>query len=110
MAQQRQRAQSQHVRRGLVAGEQQQAGDADELVVGEVGAVLTHQHAEDVVAGITPGPLDQRSHVDTSLPLQVQPFGNGHGQVELTRAALLEFVAVVVGHAEKLADRQGRDR
>ena len=55
MPQQRQRAEPEHVRRGLVAGQQQQAGDADEFVVGELVAVLADQHAEDVVAGVAAG-------------------------------------------------------
>ena len=51
VAQQRKGAQPQHVRRGLVAGQQQQAGDADQFVVCQLVAVLADQHAEDVVAG-----------------------------------------------------------
>ena len=59
VTQQRERAEPQHVRRGLVPGEQQQAGDADEFVVGQLGAVLADQHAEDVVTGLRAGALDQ---------------------------------------------------
>ena len=84
-------------------------GDADELVVGELVAVLADQHAEDVLARLPPRPRDQRGHVLAALPLQFQPLGDRNGQVELARAALLEVLAVVVGHAEQFADHQRRD-
>ena len=41
---------------------------------------------------------------------QLQPLGHRNGQVELAGAAALEVVAVVIGHAEQLADHQRRDR
>ena len=49
-------------------------------------------------------------HVGAALPLQFEPLGNRNGQVQLAGAAALEVVAVVVRHAEQLADHQRRDR
>jgi len=51
MPEQCQCAETEHVRRGLVPGKQQQVCDADELVVGELVAVIADKHAEDVLAG-----------------------------------------------------------
>ena len=42
-------------------------------------------------------------------PLQRRAFGDRNGQVELAGAAPLEVLAVVVRHAEQLADHQRRD-
>ena len=91
-------------------GEQQQARDTDKFVVGELGAVLTHQHAEDVLAGVPARALHQRMHIRATLHLQVDALGNRNGQIQLARTASLEVVAVVVGHTEQLTDHQRRDR
>ena len=91
-------------------GEQQQAGDADELVVRELVTVFAHQHAEDVVARLLSRSLNESGHVGPTLPLQFQSLGDRDGQVELSRAALLEVLAVVVGHTEQFADHQRRNR
>ena len=72
MPEQRQRAETEHVRRGLVPGEQQQACDAGEFVVGELVAVIADKHAEDVIAGVPPRPLDQRGHVLAATPDQLE--------------------------------------
>ena len=108
--QQGQRAQPQHVRRRFVPGQQKQARDADELVVGQLLAVLADQHAQHVLAGFAPGRRHQRAHVVAALTLQLQPLGDGSGQVELARGAPLEVFAVGIGHAEQLTDHQRRNR
>jgi hypothetical protein len=97
-------------RRGFVACEQQQAGDADQLVVGELLAVLADQHAEDVVTGVPPGLLHQRGHVLAAPPDLLESLRTRNRQIQLARAAPLEVVAVVIGHTEQLADHQRRDR
>ena len=50
-------------------GEQQQAADADELVGGQVVAVLAYQHAEQVLARVGLGAGDQLAHVGARLHL-----------------------------------------
>jgi hypothetical protein len=82
---------------------------ADELVVGQLGAVLADHHAENVLARLAPRPLDQRAHVCAALPLQLHSVGNRNGQIQLAGAAPLEVLAVVVRHPEQLADHQRRN-
>ena len=67
--QEREGAQCQHVGGGLVAGEQQQEGDADQLLDGEV--VVAGQVGQDVVAGVGALARDQ--------------FGEVRGQSRRTR-------------------------
>ena len=54
-----------------MAGEQQQPGDADQFVVGQVVAVLPDQHAEDVVARFGSRAVDQGGHVRPAFALQL---------------------------------------
>ena len=49
-------------------------------------------------------------HVLATPADQLEPLRHRNGQVELAGAAALEVVAVVVRHAEQLADHQRRDR
>jgi hypothetical protein len=107
VAQQRERAEGEHVGRGVQPGAEQEGAGAGELVVGEVAG---GEAAEDVVAG----PAARGPHQVEQVRLQ----GLDGGALLLGRRAHVgqggdvapERVAVAVRDAEQLADDEGADR
>jgi hypothetical protein len=107
MAEQRERAEGDHVRRCVKAGSEQEGADARELVVVQVGL---GQAAEDVL-----GRVGALGSYQTQQVLVERAHGRAH---RLERAAVaghrehvaLEGVAVRVGHAEQLADDERGER
>jgi hypothetical protein len=80
--QQGQGPEPEHVRGGLVPGDQQQLGDADQLVRGQVVPVLAHEHPEHVVARRRLRPRDQVRHVLAALPAQLEALVHRQRDVE----------------------------
>lgn len=68
--------------------------------------MLAHQHSEHVVTGGATCAGHQRLHVGTPGALQLEAFLDRDRQVELPAGAVLEIVAVVIRHAQQLADHQ----
>jgi hypothetical protein len=110
VAQQGQRAEREHIGGGLVTGEQQQEADADELVGGQVVAMLADQHAEQLLARVGLGSGDEIGHVRTRLLLHREPLLEGPRHVQHAAGPPLEVRPVGVRHAEQFADHQRRDR
>ena len=67
VAEQHDRAERQHARGGLQPAGEQAVGQARQLVVGDVVAVLAHQHAEHAVAGLRALALDHVEQVGEGL-------------------------------------------
>ncbi|WP_308015836.1 hypothetical protein [Saccharopolyspora sp. 6M] len=110
MAQQRERAEAEHVRGGLVPGDEQQVPDADQLGVAQLRVVVPDEHAEQVLARVLPRPGDELGHVREGLPGQLDLLLLREGGVELAVGALLELGPVGGRHAEQFADDQRGDR
>jgi hypothetical protein len=95
-----------------VPGDQQQVRQAGELLVVDPAlgrgpvAVLADQRAQQVVAGVAPGPLHQACHVGTGGPDHLGALAGGEVGAQRAPGALLEPGAVGVGDAEQLADHQ----
>src|SRR5436305_372926 len=73
-------------------------------------AVLLDQHAAQAVAGLLTLLLDDVQQVGQRLRHRAERRARAAEQVEAGGAQPLEVLAVLVGHAEQLADRQRRDR
>lgn len=91
-------------------GEQQQPGNADELIGAQVVAVLAHQHSEDVLARLRSRTADQGGHVLAVLAARRDPHFLGQRSVQHSSRTALECGAVGVWDAQQLADRQRRHR
>ena len=110
VAEQHDRAERQHARGGLQPAGEQAVGQARELVVGDVVAVLAHQHAEHAVAGLRALALDHVEQVGEGLRDRAERAFDAAEEVEAGGRQALEIGPVLVRHAQQLADRQRGDR
>jgi hypothetical protein len=101
-AQQGQYAESEDVRRGLVAGEEHQMTDPGQLVGGEVVAVLVGEGGEQALARSG----REIGHVGANPAERRRAFVRGQGRVERAAGEALEGFPVLVGDPEQLADHQ----
>ncbi len=103
-------AEGEHAGCGLQAAGQHAVGEARELLVVDVVAVLLHQHAEQPVAGVLALLLDYVAQVGERLGYRAERGVGAREEVEAGGAEALELLAVLVRDAEQLADDQRGDR
>src|SRR3569833_487296 len=110
--QQGHRAQRDHVRAGLMPGDEQQPGHAGELVVVVPPGLLIphHQTAEQVLSRVLPLVGDELAEVVLELHEAGHPVLGGAGPAHHHLGVLVEEVVVLQGHAEQCADHRGRHR
>ena len=100
MLQEQQGAQPDRVRCRLVAGNQQDVADTEQLLVGQFIGMIADQHAEDVVARVLPVPIHQRLHVGVHLARVLGLLLTRHENVQHRVAAPLELWLIFERHAE----------
>ena len=117
MPAQREQAVADEPRRGLVASNEQQRAHGDDLLVGELLPLLlrVRQRADEVLAGAAPARGNQPPQVlperHARLGGLLHPVPRHHRveRVDQVERPLLHLLAVLLRHAEQVADDGDRD-